>query len=174
VSGRASHLARCLTAHGSRKQHLITVDQLRGGPLAVKQTDRLKFSLRNRDSRPVWRNWQTRWIQNPLGATPWRFKSSHRYFFKARENIQFSWAFSCANTRPAAPAKSGFPFPTPTRKPTNPEWKLRFTIEFLFDYCVIRSGYQQRPPMAPVDRPFSNKYAEAEVKIGFHVFRMPA
>ena len=30
---------------------------------------------------PVWRNWQTRWIQNPLGATPWRFKSSHRYFF---------------------------------------------------------------------------------------------
>ncbi len=25
----------------------------------------------------MWRNWQTRWLQVPVGATPWRFKSSH-------------------------------------------------------------------------------------------------
>ncbi len=37
-----------------------------------------------RELMPVWRNWQTRWIQNPLGATPWRFKSSHRYLLVER------------------------------------------------------------------------------------------
>lgn len=25
----------------------------------------------------VWRNWQTRTVQVRMGATPWRFKSSH-------------------------------------------------------------------------------------------------
>ena len=25
----------------------------------------------------MWRNWQTRWLQVPVGATPWRFESSH-------------------------------------------------------------------------------------------------
>ena len=30
----------------------------------------------------VWRNWQTRLIQNQVGVFPWRFESSHRYFHK--------------------------------------------------------------------------------------------
>src|SRR5207247_11068095 len=30
----------------------------------------------HRDAAGEWRNWQTRRIQVPVGATPWRFKSS--------------------------------------------------------------------------------------------------
>ena len=29
---------------------------------------------------PEWRNWQTRWTQNPVPARAWRFKSSLRYW----------------------------------------------------------------------------------------------
>ena len=29
---------------------------------------------------PGWRNWQTRWLQVPVGATPWRFESSPGHF----------------------------------------------------------------------------------------------
>ena len=28
----------------------------------------------------MWRNWQTRWLQVPVGETPWRFESSHPHF----------------------------------------------------------------------------------------------
>ena len=30
----------------------------------------------------MWRNWQTRWLQVPVGATPWRFKSSHPHLHR--------------------------------------------------------------------------------------------
>lgn len=46
---------------------------------------------------PVWRNWQTRRIQNPFPAREWRFDSSHRYFLPhkgLRRSMQT--LFSCA------------------------------------------------------------------------------
>src|SRR5918992_820418 len=32
----------------------------------------------------LWRNWHTRWLQEPLGASPWRFESSQPHFHVAR------------------------------------------------------------------------------------------
>ena len=40
------------------------------------------FVLQSIISLPEWRNWQTRWIQNPVGATPWEFKSHLWYFLR--------------------------------------------------------------------------------------------
>ena len=31
-------------------------------------------------SKRVWRNWQTRMVEGHVGATPWRFESSHPHF----------------------------------------------------------------------------------------------
>ena len=35
----------------------------------------------------MWRNWQTRWLQVPVGATPWRFKSSHPHFGTSYDEV---------------------------------------------------------------------------------------
>ncbi len=35
----------------------------------------------------MWRNWQTRWLQVPVGATPWRFESSHPHLMIKPRNF---------------------------------------------------------------------------------------
>ena len=39
-----------------------------------------------------WRNWQTRWLQEPVGAIPWRFESSpaHHIFLSQNQDTQLS------------------------------------------------------------------------------------
>ena len=60
----------------------------------------LAFPLR------MWRNWQTRWLQVPVGATPWRFESSHPQLAPHR------------NTCPPHPAEASLPFLVPFRQTT--------------------------------------------------------
>src|ERR671920_1143 len=33
-------------------------------------------------ARRMWRNWQTRGVQVAVGATPWRFESSHPHYYE--------------------------------------------------------------------------------------------
>ena len=46
---------------------------------------------------PRWRNWQTRWLQVPVGATPWRFESSPGHLDDAAGS-RF-WSLQLANVR---------------------------------------------------------------------------
>src|SRR5688572_20089926 len=40
----------------------------------------------------LWRNWHTRWLQEPLGASPWRFESSqphsHLAWFPCGDHLE--------------------------------------------------------------------------------------
>ena len=37
------------------------------------------YICRAKNDLPAWRNWQTRMVQDHVGATPWRFESSRRH-----------------------------------------------------------------------------------------------
>ena len=57
----------------------------------------------------MWRNWQTRWLQVPVGVTPWRFESSHPQVIPSETFRAVLAALSHALCEPYAAPGRGIP-----------------------------------------------------------------
>lgn len=71
----------CRAGHFRLKSDLSTAAANLNMPPDVPPIRRIGVAAEDIPNVPEWRNWQTRWIQNPVPAREWGFDSPLWYFF---------------------------------------------------------------------------------------------